>query len=231
LACEDGAVLLSVRIPEWELESDGRILRVGDEVRFWLTFQEFERSTPPAEQVSVIQGVALPLPRWPGAEFGRHPVQINIDGGTLYWDAPEPVAGPVEVAGSVGTNNVDAPDGFPETAGVLRRVRMEWQDLVMNPDGGWRGKGAGTRYEEVPTTYFPVVPEAEDLDAEVEAEMHRQARAAYERELASGRLKPGDSFEIAVAVPSTAREIPVGATDTRWTGVLIDLEIAHSIKA
>jgi len=39
----------------------------------------------------------------------------------LYWDTPQPVVGPVEVTGSVSTNNVDAPDGFPDTTGVPGR--------------------------------------------------------------------------------------------------------------
>ena len=222
-------MLLTVRVPEWELEEDGRILSVGDEGRFWLTFQEVERWAPPAEQVNVIHGVAVPLSTWPGAESERHPVQINLDGGALYWDAPEPVTGPVEVAGTVGTNTVDAPDGFPETFGVLRRVRMEWQDFVMSPSGSWRSKSEGPRYEDVASTYFPV-SESAAVDPVVQADVSRQARQAYEREVAAGRLNPGDRFNVSMLAPNSAREAPSGTTETRWTGVLIDLETADAVK-
>jgi hypothetical protein len=221
-------MLLTVRVPEWEFEEDGRILSVGDEERFWLAFQEVERWAPPAEQVNVILGVALPLPTWPGAEFGRYPVQINVDGGALYWDAPGPVAGLVEVAGAVSTNNVDVPDDFPETTGVLRRVRMEWQDFVMSPSG-WRSKGEGTRYEEVATTYSPA-SEPRTFEPEVEEELIRQARQAHDRAVAAGRVDPGESFEVGLFVSHAAREVPPGTTATRWTGVLIDLETSDATK-
>ena len=144
-------------------------MRCGDREQFWLTFEEAERRAPATEQVNLIAGVAFPLPTWPGAELGRHPVRIDVDGGALYWDAPEQVSGPIEVAGTVSTNNVDAPEGFPETSGVVRRVRMVWADSVIDPQGVWRGTGEGIRYEEVTSTYFPV-PEPTVLEPEVEAE-------------------------------------------------------------
>jgi hypothetical protein len=103
----------------------------------------------------VIRGVAVALPTWPGQEFGRHPVRIDVDNGALYWDAPEPVTGEVEVRGTVSSNNVDAPDDFPETTGVIRRLRMVWHDVVMSPQGQWVGTGEGSRHEEVATTYLP----------------------------------------------------------------------------
>jgi hypothetical protein len=31
-----------------------------------------------ADKVRVIRGVAVPLPDWPGAELGRHPVRIDV---------------------------------------------------------------------------------------------------------------------------------------------------------
>ncbi len=45
----------------------------------------------------------------------------------MYWDAPERVTGAIEVPGTISTSNVDAPEGLPETSGVLRRVRMVWR--------------------------------------------------------------------------------------------------------
>ncbi len=192
-------------------------------VRFWLTFEEADRGAPAVEQVDVIRGVAVPLPAWPGAEFGRHPVRIDIEGGALYWDAPEEVTGPIDVVGTINTNSVDAPDGFPETSGVLRRVRMVWKDFVFGPEAVWRSTGEEARYEEVTSTYFPV-REPTAFDQDVEAELGRRARAVYDRELAAGRLSPGDAFRIGLKVPGSSRKLPVGTTQTRWTGVLIDLD-------
>ncbi len=40
--------------------------------------------------------------------------------------------------------------------------------------------------------------------------------------------EPGEAFEVVLAVPGPARGIPVGTTETSWTGVLIDLETAES---
>jgi hypothetical protein len=130
-------MLLTVRVSDWELEESGRILSVGDRERFWLIFHEATAT----ERVNVIGGVAAQLPSWPGAEFGRHPTRIDVEGGALYWDAPERVTGPMEVAGTISTNDVDAPEGFPETSGVLRRVRMVWDDFVISPEGAWRSTG------------------------------------------------------------------------------------------
>ena len=139
----------------------------------------------------------------------------------LYWEAPDPVEGPVEVIGMVGTNNIDAPDGFPETTGVVRRIRMEWRDYLMGSDKSWREVSGGLRYEEVPATYFPPI-KIEQLDPVAEADLKRRARQAYDLEVSAGRLKPGDPFTIVLGAPP--RPAPPGATKTRWTSVLIDLE-------
>jgi hypothetical protein len=140
-------MVLTVHVPEWELEESGRVLSVGDEHRCWLSFEEAPRSARSADKVRVIRGVAVPLRAWPGAELGRYPVRIELDAGVLYWDAPEPVSGALEVAGTVSSNAVDAPDGFPETTGVIRRLRREWHDSVVGHDESWAGrvKARGTR--------------------------------------------------------------------------------------
>jgi hypothetical protein len=177
--------------------------------------------------IGLIRGVAVPLPAWPGAELGHHPVRIDVDGGVLYWDAPEPVSGPLEVTGTVSSNTVDAPDGFPETTGVIRELRMVWHDVVVGPDGSWAGTSQGPRYEEVASTYLPPY-EPEPLTPEVEAELSRRARQAYERETVAGRLSPGDPFRIGLRIPHTDRALVPGTQETRWTGVLMDLETVAS---
>ena len=129
-------MVLSVWVAEWILDEDRRTVRVDDALTEWLTFIEVERLPHvPAGQLQTLRGVARDLPRWPGTEDGRHPVSISVDGATLYWDAPRPVDGSVEITGVVFLNNIDAPDGFPVTRGVIRRVRMERQAPGTAPDG------------------------------------------------------------------------------------------------
>jgi len=70
-------MVLTVRVADWELQESGRILSVGGRARFWLTFDE----APATERVNVVSGVAVRLPAWPGAQVGRHPTRIEIDGG------------------------------------------------------------------------------------------------------------------------------------------------------
>jgi hypothetical protein len=221
-------MLLTVRVSDWELEESGRILRAGKQERFWLTFEEAGGGRSATELVNMVRGVAVPLHAWPGGEYGRHPIRIDVDGGALYWDAPERIAGPMEAAGTVSVNNVDAPDGFPATLGVLRRLRMMWHDVVIGPQGVWRSTGEATRYEDVTSTYFPVrQPTA--FDPEVEAELRRSTREAYHREVAAGRLNPGESFTVGMKVPASRRGIPEGTSETRWTGVLIDFDTTAPI--
>jgi hypothetical protein len=81
----------------------------------------------------------------------------------LYWDAPGPVAGVVEVAGSVSSNTVDTPDGFPMARGVARRVRMEWREFVHDGQRRWSYADGEARYEQVEASYFPI-QEAETGD-------------------------------------------------------------------
>jgi hypothetical protein len=218
-------MLLTVRVSDWELAESGRILSVGDREQFWLTFEDVTPSAPVTEQVNVIRGVAVPLPSWPGAEPGRHPIQIDLAGGALYWAAAKRVSGPIEVAGTISSNDLDAPEGFPETSGVVRRVRMVWDDFVMSADGVWRSAGHGTRFEEVASTYIPV-PEPTTFDPEVEAALRRRAREAYVGAKAAGRVRPGESFEGGLKVPRPSRQIAAGTTRTTWTGVLVDLATA-----
>jgi hypothetical protein len=145
-------MILSAWVPAWCLDEERRVLAIGDRFSSWLTFEE--TAPPDADDMPGVQtlaAVARPLPRWDG-ELSPHPVVLDVDGGTLYWDAARPVAGPVAVTGTVSFNNVDAPDGFPETAGVLRRVRMRWTPT--------HGHARYTRHEDVERSYLPSWDEA-----------------------------------------------------------------------
>lgn len=151
-------MLLTVWVPAWVLDEDLRTLRVGDALAEWLTVTEVERlAHVPPEHLQTIRGVARPLPPWPGTEDGHHPVAISVAGATLYWDAPRPVDGSVELTGVVSLNNIDAPDGFPVTRGVIRRVRMEWRATGTGTSGQRvpPPPGASSHYEEVPVSYLP----------------------------------------------------------------------------
>ena len=129
-------MVLTLRVAEWVLDEDRRTLSVGETLTEWLTFTEVDRLPHvPADRVQTIRGVARALPRWPGTEDGRHPVSVSVGAATLYWDAPRPADGPVETTGVVSLNNTDAPDGFPVTRGVIRRVRTERQATGTTPDG------------------------------------------------------------------------------------------------
>jgi len=214
-------VIVTLRIPDWELDEERRALRVGDVFSTWLTFTASERCGGPAELVQEIRGTARPLPTWAGAELGRHPAQIDVDGGALYWDAPDPVAGAVNVVGTVSSNNVDAPDGFPRTSGVVRRVRMEWREFVMSPDGSWRPTSDEAHYEEVAASYL-TAPEHWVDDP---AAQRTTIRGAVRRHLSLGERLRGRSFDSGRSgflgtPPGTAP----GTVETRWTGALIDLE-------
>ena len=156
LPCQHDDMLLTVEVPRWQLEESGRVLSIGDHVKSWLTFEEAQRRAPEAGRYNLIHGCAVPLGPWPGAEFGRHPTRIDVEGGALYWDAPQRVAGRLDVAGTISTNNVDAPEGFPETSGVVRRVRMVWSDFNKSPkEGVWLSAGEEPSYEDARSTYIP----------------------------------------------------------------------------
>jgi hypothetical protein len=228
--CEEVAVIVTVRVEEWELEDAGRVVSVGGEMSSWLTFQEAAAHGSPTELVQVLAGVARPLPSWPGAIPGRHPVQIDVEEAALYWDAPQPVDGAVEVTGMISSNNMDAPDGFPETRGVVRRVRMGWSDYAAGRQGSWTHDGGPTRYEDVSASYFPQT-EAAVLDPQVERALARRARQAFKGETPDGRRLRGADLTIGFKASGTATEVPSGTIQTRWTGVLVDLEITGSSRS
>lgn len=175
-------MIVSVWVAGWCLDEDRRVLRVGESFSSWLTFVESER-VPVAVRgrLQTVRGVVRPLPPWRGA-LSAHPAAIEVGTASLYWDAPAPVEGAIEVRGSIESTHVDAPDGFPDTHGVVRRVRMEWAErVVAHVDPA---PVAPARYEEVAASCLP------DWDT-----------------------------------PGPAR---LGAAAARWTGCLVDLEVADA---
>jgi hypothetical protein len=200
----------------WQLEEDSRVIAVGDEVSFSLVLEEVAAETSDAG-VETVRGNARALPSWPSAQGGRHPVRIDVGGGAVYFGAPTPIEGPVEVVGRVVSDDVDWPEATPATRGVVRRVRMEWSERVQYAPGTWGGTSTPPRYEDVPATYLPdhERPSSPDDDAT----MHRQV----EHPRPEGGAKGARSF---VTLGWAARpEVPIGTTRIVWTGVLIDLEI------
>ncbi len=84
-----------------------------------------------------------------------------------------PVEGLVDIRGVIRNNNADAPNGFPETPGVVRPLRMEWR--TFNDDGQRESevRNEPAHYEDVKISYLPNRP---DMD-------HTEAKARYGRVL------------------------------------------------
>jgi hypothetical protein len=218
-------VILIVRVPSWEIEGDHRVFAVGQETSSWLTFDE-DGAGRGAAHAQSIDGIARPLPSWPGAVLGGHPVRIDVGGAALYWDAPSPVEAALQVFGPISTNTQDAPDGFPETVGVVRRVRMAWRDDEAGPDGSWI-TGAQVTYEDVASTYIPDPP-VRTPDPRSVAEMQRRAQREYRRQVPLARRLRGESFTIALHGPASLPP-PPGTVERQFVGALIDLEVTGTV--
>lgn len=142
-------MLLTVSIPAWSLDEDGRVPGLGDSYRSWLVLVEAERHSHVPEGLQRIHGNAITLPDWAGGTWGRHPVRVDAGEVALYWEAPEPVTGAIELDARVEANTIDAPPGFPRTTGVVRRVRLEWSDRVVTDRGERPVLLETARYEDV----------------------------------------------------------------------------------
>lgn len=153
-------MILVVHVPEWVMDEDRRVVAVGDPFLSWLTMDEAERDFVPSQSVSRVKGQARLLPDWPGAEDQRFPVQVDLGAAALYWDAPAPIEGPIDMCGVIRHNNVDAPDGFPETRGVVRRVRMEWRTFDGDGQGEFEVTNEPAHYEDVDSSSLPGWPDS-----------------------------------------------------------------------
>src|SRR4051794_14127797 len=60
---------------------------------------------------------------------------------------------------------------------------------------------------------------------QVERALARRARQAFKGETPDGRRLRGADLTIGFKASGTATEVPSGTIQTRWTGVLVDLEI------
>lgn len=208
VGCNDVAMLLKVWTPEWVLTEDMVVRKPGDEFSSWLTFEQAGPATT-AERVQVVRGTATPAPwDWPRRADGPYPVRIDVEDGALYWDAPEPVEGDVELTGTVETNNIDAPPGFPSTRCVVRRVRM-----------GWREESRGTYFEEVPTSWLPSLGERPDIDPAVRQAAIQEARQRvprWRRWFGPGR--------VTVFLAPSEDDLAAASLRPWWAGLLLDVE-------
>lgn len=141
-------MILTVHVEGWQLEEDGRILRVGDDFSGLLFFEEAGRWLMPPESLQQIAGRARPI-AWDWHEAHRHPVQVEVGSAALYWSAPEHMVGDVRLTGGVNVDSTDAPEDFPATHGVIRRIRMEWREYVREARS-WQFNNDQARYEDVP---------------------------------------------------------------------------------
>lgn len=142
----------TVSIPEWSLAEDARVLHLGDTFRGWLVLVEAEREPRSAERIQRVRGTATPLPVWAGRLLSHHPVRVDADGAVLWWDAPAPIEGPVELEGWIEANLIDAPPDFPMNQGTIRRMQLEWCDAVITGPGERTVLTERARYDEVETS-------------------------------------------------------------------------------
>lgn len=91
-------------------------------------------------------------------------MRVDLGAAVLYWDAPTPVEGPIDIRGVIRHNNVDAPNGFPETVGVVSRVRMEWRTFNGDGFGGFEVTKEPAQYEKVDTSYLPNWPDMDGTE-------------------------------------------------------------------
>jgi hypothetical protein len=222
-ACQTRPVLLKVHISDWELEEDGWVLKLGDEVSFWMFLAEAD-STSTGEELQELHGQARPL-AWEHVAHGRHPVRLDVGPAALYWEAPEPITGDVRIIGAIRHDATEAPPGFPDTRGIVRRIRMEWTSYTKATTGEWRpGASDLTQYVDVATSYFPPDP-----DSAPSVSLPEATRAAARRIAAA--LRPSRYTELVVLDDSDDDKTAPGTTRMEWTGVLLDLEILGTATA
>lgn len=125
--------LLTVHVSGWEVECCLEPPEVGATVDWTLSFTDGTDAVD-AEQLVTLAATATPLDDWEGATLGRSPVRLDVGHAALHWEASAPVSGACTLVGSVYlAHHGEAPEDFPETRGVVRRLRL-----------------AGTLYEERP---------------------------------------------------------------------------------
>lgn len=151
--------MLTVFVYFWDLEDSREVLRVGQRVEWRLTFDEGPDGRRP-EHVQEVRGSVSRLTSWEGTPLPPDTGACGLSlasGGTLYWAWPPPPAleGEVTVTGTVQRDGPqNAPDDFPLTSGVIRRIRMETQmaDIRM---GRVVHRDDPPLYEAVEESYFP----------------------------------------------------------------------------
>jgi hypothetical protein len=150
--------MLKVFVHSWDLEDHGEVLRVGQRVAWRLVFLEASDG-PLREHVQEVRGTASRLAGWEGTPLPSDTDACNLSpssGGSLYWSKPSSNAVDVEVV-VVGTirrdGPQDAPDDFPLTSGVIRRVRMETRTFVVESRRVEYGDEPPS-YEDVDETYY-----------------------------------------------------------------------------
>lgn len=120
-------MLLPVFVESWQIECCMEPFTIGDQVQWSLLFVErgrFEPETGPEGQIE-LNGYAEPI-SWEATEQGRTSIQLSTGSANLYWSAPSPVDGTVTVRGSVyEDHHGDVPDDFPDTSGIIRRLRVQ----------------------------------------------------------------------------------------------------------
>jgi hypothetical protein len=148
-------VRLTVFAESWQLEENGDTLHVGQAVDWWLTFHDASWwPQEPEAHVQRLRALGRPFDG-PGMQKNRVPTELTASGAFLYWDAPRPADGDLELLGSIHRDvGVTTPDDFPSTHGVIRRLRME-SYLYHLTARGWEPIDNSVTYDEVNQTYLP----------------------------------------------------------------------------
>ena len=88
------------------------------------------------------------------ATQGRHPTWLTAPGVTLYWLAPAPVTGELDVQGAIREDHhIDTPDGAPAVRGRVKRVQVVERDFVRpGSQGPWVWAESPARLRDVATS-------------------------------------------------------------------------------
>jgi hypothetical protein len=213
--------MLKVHISGWELEEDRWVVRLGDEVSFWMFFMEADPSSASHEELQEIYGEARPV-AWEHAEAGRSPVRLDVGPAMLCWEAPRPVSGEVRLVGTICRDATDAPPGFPETRGIVRRIRMEYTPYKKSGTGERLPNADDQKqYVDVAKSFFPAGPDSASSMSSLEV-----ARALVRR--AAAALRPARYSEVVLLNESEDDDAAPGTASIEWTGLLLDVEVLGS---
>jgi hypothetical protein len=153
----DGSeITLTAHIKTYLLEEDGRRLHVGEVVECCLIYShEPDGMVRPATALSGLKADATPW-TWEHHFLDQHPTRLTIGPAILYWGAPEPTVGEVELNGTISwaDSGYEVPEDLPANVATIERLRMETWTYRTQATGGSVPVGMG-RLSDVQVTDLP----------------------------------------------------------------------------